>query len=114
MRTKLLLITLVLIVAGCSEPVKYEFKVLGNTVISDHRTPIAGLGRRLCLFRVEVAGLKLGYSGSSLTLKEHNKCLTMKNGDDISISQRIRMSGTDNLQSVFYFGRVNEIEFVLQ
>lgn len=102
-----------IILAGCSQPPKYQYETLGTVGIVAHKTPIGGALRQLCQFRVEVAGQALGYAGSSTFLVQHNKCLTMKNGDSITVTRRTRISGDDKLPAIRYLGKINEVEFVL-
>lgn len=113
MRIASFMLAAAILLAGCSKPLQYEYKVLGTVGISAHKTPIGGLMRQLCQFRVEVGNLTLGYAGSSIMLVQHNKCLTMKNGDQITVTERTRVSGEDKLPAVRYIGKVGEIEFVL-
>lgn len=102
------------ILAGCGKPIEYEYQTLGTVGITNHKTPFGGLLRRLCQFRVEVGEHTLGYAGSSTMLTQHNKCLTMKDGDQVTVTQRTRISGDDRQPAVRYFGKVGEVEFVLQ
>jgi|GEM_PF-2343833 len=100
--------------AGCGTPVQYNYEDLGTARISDHHEPIGGAGRRLCGFRVVIGGLTLDYNGSSTNLPVHNKCLGMKDGDQIFVRKRTRTAGNDNQIAVQYTGKVNEVEFTLQ
>ena len=111
--TNFLFVVATFVLVGCTQPPQYEYKVLGTTGIRSHQTPYGGGLRRLCQFRVEIGEYTLGYAGSSTTLPQHNKCLTMKNGDQITVTKRTRISGQDQQHDVQYAGKVGEIEFPL-
>lgn len=98
---------------GCYEPPKYEYSELGTAKVSGHQKPHASFGRLLCNFRVQINDLNLGYSGSSKNEKEHNKCLTMKNGDQITVIRGTRVGEDTSFPAVIYFGQINDIKFPL-
>lgn len=111
----LMSVAVAVVLTGCGQPLRYEYKTLGTVGITAHKILHVGLLRRqLCQFRVKFAGYALGYAGSSRLHEQHSKCLTMKNGDQITVIQRTLISGNDKRPAVRYIGKVGEVEFILR
>src|SRR5258708_2295125 len=101
MRIALLVFAAAALLSGCSPPPpQYEEKDLGIAKVSDHKVSHGAGFRQLCQFRVVVAGVALGYADPTAPGVLHGKCMTLKNGDKITVRKRTRISGSDNLPAV--------------